>query len=109
MLFRSVRAAVESYVAGGRGLAAVGVVGYFIGLQDVGAIVDFGVTVQLVDVADFFLLNGTNHGAVLKLGSGAAAADAGWSCRGSGDCLPGSSGAGNAGLAGIFWRQLAGY
>ena len=49
-----VRAAIDSEMARGRGLAAVGVVGDFIGAQDIIAVVNFGIAVKFVDVADLF-------------------------------------------------------
>src|SRR5258707_2455098 len=69
-----VRAAVEGKLAGGSGLAAVGVVSDFVSPQDVCPIVDFGVAVQLVDVAVFFLLQGANGGRIGVLGCGLAGA-----------------------------------
>ena len=62
-----VRAAVERDVAVGRGLAAVGVVGDLIGAQNVVAVVNLGVAVQLVDVAVFFLGDGADGGLVASL------------------------------------------
>ena len=59
--------AVEGEVTGGGGLAAIGVVGHFVGAQDVGAIVNLGVAVQFVDVADFFLLIGADDRPILEL------------------------------------------
>src|ERR1700730_12595173 len=69
-----IRAAVEGKVAGGSGLAAVGVVGDFVSPQDVGAIVNFGVAAQLVDVAVFLLLKSADGGRIGVLGCGLAGA-----------------------------------
>ena len=59
-----VRTAVEPEVSRSCGLAAVGVVGDLIGLQNIVAIVNFGVAVQFVDVAVFFLLVGADGGRI---------------------------------------------
>src|SRR5258708_3785847 len=45
--------AVERDVTCGGGFSVVGIVGDFVGAEDVVAVVDFGVAVQLVDVAVF--------------------------------------------------------
>ena len=62
--------AVEREVSRGRGLAASGVVGKFVGAQDVGAVVNFRVAMQFVDIADFFLLVGADSRRVGVLGCG---------------------------------------
>src|SRR5882757_3133691 len=59
-----VRTAIKRDVAGGGGFSAVGVVGDFVGAEDVIAIVDFGVAVQFVDFAVFFLRGGADGGLV---------------------------------------------
>jgi len=58
---------VECNVAGNRGLAAIGVVGRFVGSQDVIEVVNFGIAVQFVDVAVFFLLDGADDRRVVIL------------------------------------------
>src|SRR6266571_4803644 len=60
---RVVRAAVETHVAGGGGVAGGGIVGDFVGAQNVAAKIDFNIAPQLVNIALFFLLTGFDgHG-----------------------------------------------
>lgn len=97
-----VGAAVEGEVPGGGGLTTVGVVGDFVGAQDVAAVVDFGATVQFVDVADFFLLQGADGGGLGILRSGLAGARRGGI---------GSGGAGFFAIslldALVFWPEIS--
>ena len=62
-----VGAAIKGEVAGGRGFAAIGVVGHFIGAKDVSAIVNLRFVVQFVNFADFFLLDGADDRAIFEL------------------------------------------
>ena len=62
--------AVESEMSGRGGLTAVGVVCDFIGAEDVGAVMNFGIAVQLVDVADLLLLDGAHGGGIVVLALG---------------------------------------
>ena len=48
--------AIEHHVAFADGFAGIGVVGDFIRVKDVGAVVDFNVAAQFVDRAVLFLL-----------------------------------------------------
>ena len=88
-------------MAGGRRLAAVGVVRDFVSPQDVGALVNLGVAVQLIDIAGLFLLQGADRGRVGILGCGLAGTER--ACRRGcaiilGDFICGRS----RGLAGIL-------
>ena len=102
--------AVESEVAGGRGLAAVGVVGNFVGTQDVGAIVNLGVAVQFVDVAVFFLLAGRRSWSSRESWVSARLAQSVLAAGAAGSIFCALSCCGRSRrLAGILCQQLAGY
>src|SRR5579872_6983779 len=104
-----VGAAVESEMSGSRGLAAVGVVRDFIGPQDVGAIVNFGVAVQFVNLADFFLLQGADGSRIGVLARGLTGAGSGGSGCWSLPFLWSRRCGRTLCLARISGKQLAGY
>src|SRR5262249_50029984 len=55
-----IRAAVQHHVAFELGIAAVGLVGDFIGVQDIGTVVNLRLAAKFVCCALSLLLNGTN-------------------------------------------------
>ena len=55
-----IRAAIESEMSSRRRLPRCRVVGHFIRAQDVGSVVNFGIAVELVNIAIFFLLIGAD-------------------------------------------------
>src|ERR1700722_6829779 len=70
-----VGSAIECEMASSGRLSAVGIVGHFVGTKNIAAVMDLGVVVQFVNVAVFFLLNGTDDGSIFELRGRASIAD----------------------------------
>ena len=101
-----VRASVQRYVTRCGGFTTVGVIGDFIGPEDVGPVVDLGVAAKFVDVSLFFLLDGTNQRSIVELSHGAIRARVGRLHGGS--LLPIGLPGSRSSLIG-FGVQLGGY
>ena len=59
-----IRSAVEADMASNGRFADIGIVGYFISAQNIIAVVNFRIAVQLVYIARFFLIDSANRGRI---------------------------------------------